>query len=150
MKSRYTVLFVFALVASAAWSQATNFIYYESATALDRSVYKHVIEAVQGADPTAEVFHSDDMRILMVRSTSGLPETAYRAPIESAGISLLPGTRTPEQLGLNQVDPNRPPVFVSTGDEAADRARYEAEVARWNQEHPEQPYGTPVHLRNGQ
>lgn len=150
MNLRYPAFIAFAMVTLLVRSQSPSFIFFGSVSPVDRSTYKHVIEAVQNVDPTAEVFHSDDMTILQVRSTSGMGEGFYRSAIENAGIALLPGTRTPEELGLTQVNPNAPPVFVVTGDDAADRARYEAAVQQWNLAHPEQTIGTALHLRNGQ
>lgn len=150
MNLRYPAFIVFAMVTLLVRSQAPSFIFFGSVTPVDRSSYKHIIEAVKNVDPTAEVFHSDDMTILQVRSTSNMGEAFYRSAIETTGVQLLPGTRTAEELGLNHVDPNGPPVFVVTGDAAADKARYEAAVAQWNIAHPDQPIGTAIHLRNGQ
>ena len=103
---------------------------------------------MKDADPSADVFHSDDMRIIQVRQSGGLTEQGYRTAITQAGVDLLPGTRTAEELGLNQVPANSPPVYVATGDEAADVARYQASVSQWNAAHPDQQVSTtPVHLR---
>ena len=150
MNLRYPAVIVLTMLTLLVRSQAPSFIFFGTVSPVDRSLYKHVIEAVKDVDPTAEVFHSDDMTILQVRSTSNLGEGFYRSAIETTGVSLLPGTRTPEELGSTQVNPNTPPVFLVTGDDAADRARYEAAVQQWNLAHPDQPIGTALHLRNSQ
>lgn len=129
-------------------AQAPGYTFFEASTAVDMSQLKFIIEAVQNADPSADVFHSDDMTILQVRHSGGLPEAAYRAAIESTGVALQAGTRTPEQLGLTQVDPNAPPVFVVTGNDAADAEQYRNAVEQWNAAHPDQQMSaTPVHNR---
>ena len=40
------------------------------------------------------------------------------------------------------------PVYIVTGDEAADLARYQAARELWNAAHPEAPIAAPVHLTN--
>lgn len=140
-------LAVFAL-ASIAFAQSPGFSFYRAATPVDRSQLKLIIQAVKDVDPSADVFHSDDMTILQIRHQGALTEQVYRHAIEQAGIGLLAGSPTAEELGLNQVPVGGPPVYAATGDDAADQARYAAAVEQWNVAHPDQQLSTtPVHLR---
>ncbi len=148
MMNRILPLIFMLTVTSMVQAQAPGYFFFESATAINGSQLKHIIQAVKDADPSADVFHSDDMRIIQVKQAGGLTEQGYRAAITQAGVTLLPGTRTAEELGLNQIPANSPPMYVGTGDDAADMARYQASVAQWNAAHPDQQVSaTPVHLR---
>lgn len=148
MLNRILPLLVTMALAPMVKGQTPGYIFFETTAAVDMSQLKFIIEAVQNADPAADVFHSDDMTILQVRHSGGLTEAAYRVAIEQTGVALRPGTRTAEDLGLNQVDANAPPVFVVTNDPAADELRYRAAVEIWNAAHPDQLMNaTPVHSR---
>lgn len=133
-------------LACGAHAQQAGFLYFEAQQPITQQQLKLLMEGIQTLDATAEVFHSDDYRIVQVKSANLQPEAIYRAFLETRGVALRPGTRTPEELGIN----NRPavPVYVATGDAAADRARYRAAVEQWNALHPDQPYSVnPVHER---
>lgn len=126
--------------------QSPQFLFFQSETPVTRSQYKFVIEAVMNVDAQAEVFHSDDMTILQVKSPNMQGEQVYRSAITGTGIALQPGLRSAESLGIN-ITPTVP-VYVSTGNDADDLARYQAAVAAWNAAHPEQQVSSvPVHLR---
>ena len=147
MNRTLPLIFMLALT-SMVKAQAPGYFFFESATAINGSQLKHIIQAVKDADPSADVFHSDDMRIIQVRQSGGLTEQGYRAAVIQAGVTLLPGTRTAEELGLNQVPANSPPMYVATGNEALDITNYQASVAQWNAAHPDQQVSaTPVHSR---
>ena len=109
---------------------------------------KFIIEAVVNADPYAQVFHSDDMTILQVKHSGTMTESAARSAIVSTGLVLQAGNPTPDELGLIAVDPNAPPVFFQTGDDAGDQERYRMAVEQWNATHPESTLSTtPIHRR---
>lgn len=129
-------------------AQSSEFIFFETEAPVDRSQLKFIIQAVLDVDPGAGVFHSDDLSILQVKPSNGLSEQAYREAIGQAGITLRPGTRTAEELGLNQTPTDGPPVYIATGNDAVDMPRYQAAVEQWNAAHPDQPLSpTPVHNR---
>ncbi len=132
---------------SAAMAQSATFHFFRSAQPFDRSQYKVMISAVLDADPLAEVFHSDDMTIVQVKAGGGLAAESYRQALLGVGVPLLPGTVSPEEL--NPAPPaDAPPVFIATGHEEADMARYQAAVEAWNANHPEAPLSPiPVHRR---
>lgn len=133
--------------ASIACAQSPTFHFFRSAQPFDRSQYKVMIAAVADADPMAAVFHSDDMTIVQVKAGSGLPAESYRQALLGAGIQLLPGTLSPEEVHP-AAQSDLPPVFIATGDEAADMARYQAAVQAWNATHPDNTLSPiPVHLR---
>ena len=146
MKLRYPALVAFVILVINARAQQSQFHYFEAAQPVPVAQLKHLTEALASVDANAEIFHSDDRRILQLKSSTLQPEAHYRAVIQARGIVLLPGTRTADELGIN----NQPavPVFVPTGDEPADMARYRAAVEQWNAVHPEAPLSTsPIHHR---
>ncbi len=131
---------------AAAHAQSSGSIYFECEPAMAPSQYKMAIEQVMAVDPNAAVLYSDDMTIVQIRTAANTSEQAFRDALTQAGITLKPGTRTAEDLGLNAVDPNRPPVYVVTGDAGADDARYRQAVETWNATHPTEQYSTsPIH-----
>ncbi len=146
MMLRNTLLLALLITVISARAQQSQFHYFEAAQPVGVAQLKHLTEALASVDANAEIFHSDDMRILQLKSSTLQPESHYRAVIQARGIVLLPGTRTADELGIN----NQPavPVFVPTGDEPADMARYRAAVEQWNALHPEAPLSTtPIHHR---
>ncbi|HRH39807.1 MAG TPA: hypothetical protein PK760_15765, partial [Flavobacteriales bacterium] len=127
---------------------SAGFIYFESEQPITASQYKQAIEHVSDMDPQAGVFHSDDMRIVQVRTSTYRTEQDYRSAIALAGITLKAQTKSAEELGINAAPANGTPVFTSTGDVNADRARYRAAVEQWNAAHPDAQLNiTPVHER---
>ena len=148
MLLRTLPLITFLATASFASAQTPQHLFFQAETAIDRSQFKFIIEEMLSTDPTAEVFHSDDLTVLQVKSTSGLGEATYREAIQRTGVSLRAGTPDLVALGLTPVVPEGPPVFMVTNDPAADRARYQTDVARWNETHPNEPMNaTPLHDR---
>lgn len=125
-------------------AQGPSFLFFETVNPASPGQLKQLTESLMQLDASAELFHSDDLRILQLKSSNMQAEGIYRAFFESKGIQLRAGTRTAEELGLN-IAP-AVPVYVSTGDEQADMARYRAAVDQWNAVHPQQPISsTPVH-----
>lgn len=146
MMLRIPALILVLCLACGAHAQQAGFIYFEAQQPVSPSQLKLLVEPLMALDATAEIFHSDDFRIVQLKSANLQPEGIYRALLETQGIGLLPGTRSAADLGIN----NTPavPVYMATGDETADRARYRAAVEQWNALHPDQPYSVnPVHLR---
>ena len=129
-------------------AQADGLRSYETTEAMDRADLKFIIQAVTDLDPMAEVFHSDDMRILQVRSSAQVSDAEIRGAIQSAGTQLREGT---PDLSAYTPSPalDSPPVYVVTGNEAEDLARYQAAVAAWNQNHADQQYeAVPLHMND--
>lgn len=125
-------------------AQGPSFLFFETVNPASAGQLKQLTESLMQLDATAELFHSDDYRILQLKSSNMQAEGLYRAFFESKGIQLRAGTPTAEELGLNA----RPavPVYIATGDEQADQARYRAAVDQWNAVHPQQQISsTPVH-----
>ncbi len=146
MMLRTTALMLVLGAGLIARAQAPGFHYFQAAQPLTTAQLKLATEAVMNADPYAELFHSDDRTIVQVKSPQLQPEALYRAAIAAQAVTLLPGTRTPDELGVNPAP--AVPVYVPTGHEAADLARYRAAVEAWNAAHPDQPLSpTPVHAR---
>lgn len=144
MMHRNLLFSALLLAVSGTMAQGPTFLFFETVNPADPGQLKRLTEALTQVDANAELFHSDDYRIMQVKSNNMQPEGTYRAFLESNGIQLMPGTRTAEDLGLNAAP--AVPVFVPTGDEQADQARYRAAVDQWNAVHPQQPISaTPVH-----
>ena len=115
--------------------------FYQAADTFDRAQLKYVMEAVADAFPDAEVFPSDDMRVLQVKTTTPVNDAELRSAIASAGVQLLPGT--PDLKALYGEAPDVP-MYVDTGDPPADHARYVQAVNDWNEAHPDQPLPQPL------
>lgn len=146
MVLRLLLAAAFATAGAGSFAQGPGFLFFEAAQPVPPQGIKLLHEAIAGVDPLVELFHSDDRTILQLKSAALQPEGIYRAAIEAKGIALRPGLRSADELGIN----NQPavPVYVATGDAAADRARYRAAVELWNAQHPDQPLSpTPVHER---
>lgn len=141
---RISALLLALGMAWGASAQEARFLYFEAQQPVTHAQLKMLVEPLLQLDPQAAVFHSDDMRIVQVRSTTPHPEGVYRALLEGQGIALKAGLRTPEELGINT--PPAVPVYVATGDDAADAARYRAAVELWNAQHPGEPLSpAPIH-----
>jgi hypothetical protein len=147
MIRRFLFLSALAVFAGAVSAQSAPFYFFQAEEAINRSQLKFMISAVNDLDPDASVFPSDDMTIIQVKAAGGLSADAYRQALTNAGVQLRPGTLAPEQVhGPALVD--GPPVFVVTGDDAGDLARYQAAVQAWNATHPDNQISSiPVHHR---
>lgn len=127
-------------------AQSNDLRSFEATSTLDRAALKHVIQAVVDIDPNAEVFHSDDMRVLQVRANAQVSDADLRTAIQGTGLQLREGT---PDLSAYYPAPSldTPPIYVVSGNESEDVARYQAAVAEWNQRHPEQQLSaTPLHM----
>jgi hypothetical protein len=129
-------------------AQADGLRSYEAAEALDRADLKFIIQAVTDLDPMAEVHHSDDMRILQVKADAQVSDAEIRGAIQAAGTQLREGS--PDLSAYAPAPtPDSPPVYVVTGNEAEDLARYQAAVAAWNLNHSDQQYeAVPLHMND--
>lgn len=126
------------------WAQTPEFFFFEATEPLSPQQFKLVVEAVEAADPQAGVFRSDDYGILQIKTSGLLTESDYRQTVADLGITLRPGLRSAEELGIGRVPDV--PVFVATGDDEADLARYRDAVDAWNNAHPDQLLSpVPVH-----
>jgi len=146
MMLRYTLAFALLAIAAGTRAQQSSYLFFEAAQPVPSAQLKMLVEALTAVDANAELFHSDDQRILQLKSSTVQDEAVYRAAIQGRGIVLLPGLRTADELGINAQP--AVPVYQPTGDEAADMARYRAAVEQWNALHPEaQLSTTPIHHR---
>ena len=128
-------------------AQSSDLLHLRTTAPMDRSALKAVIQLVTDLDPTAGVYHSDDMTILQIRRNPSVSDEQLRAAIAGAGVTLQPGVVDPATLHpVAGVDTE--PVYIVTGDEAADLARYQAARELWNANHPDAPIAAPVHLTN--
>lgn len=135
-------------MATGAMAQQTELLHLRTSAPMDASGLKHVIQAVMDIDPLATVSWSDDLTILQVRRNPSISVDQVRSAITGTGVGLQPGLVDPATLfpapGTTE------PVYIVTGDEAADQARYRSAVEAWNALHPEAPIGEPVHLKDHQ
>jgi hypothetical protein len=127
-------------------AQQAELLHLRTQQPMSESNLKFVIQSVVDIDPMAKVTWSDDLTIIQVRCNPSVSVEQVRAAINGAGVALQPGLVDPATLfpapGTTE------PVYIVTGDEAADKARYRAAVEAWNALHPEAPIGEPVHLLN--
>jgi len=119
MMLRTTALMLVLGAGLIARAQAPGFHYFQAAQPLTTAQLKLATEAVMNADPYAELFHSDDRTIVQVKSPQLQPEALYRAAIAAQAVTLLPGTRTPDELGVNTgpfmfPPAMRPPTWPAT------------------------------------
>jgi hypothetical protein len=116
--------------------------FFQAGSAFDDGRHKEVLIAITDLDPYAAVSVSDDMMVLQVRSTQ-LTEAQIRDAITSTGIDLLPGT--PDLQALYGTAPDVP-MYVPTGEPAADHKRYVDAVNAWNAANPDRPMPEPIPL----
>ena len=148
MSLRTLPLIALLATASLASAQTPQYLFFQAETAIDRSQFKFIIEEMMNTDPTAEIFHSDDMTVFQVKVSSGANEAVYRDAIQRTGVNLRAGTPDLVALGLTPAVVDGPPVFMVTNDPEADRARYQAAVELWNEAHPSEPMNAvPLHDR---
>ena len=146
MLSRLSSIVLLLAFGIGAQAQSPGYYFFRSEAPVQPGQFKALIEAVMNTNPNAEIFHSDDMTILQVKHNGVLSEQEARTLITGAGVALRAEAPTAEELGPNTIDPNGPPVYVITGDETADQARYSTAVEIWNSTHPEQQFSTtPIH-----
>lgn len=136
------------LATSVTMAQQAELLHLRTQQPMTESNLKQVIQSVVDIDPLATVSWSDDLTIIQVRRNPSVSVEQVRAAINGAGVGLQPGVVDPATLfpapGTTE------PVYIVTGDEAADQARYRAAVEAWNALHPEAPIGEPVHLKDNQ
>ena len=146
MRSRYILVVALLICGVSARAQSRELRSFEATTALDRTALKFVIQAMDDLDPTAEVFHSDDMRIVQVRASAEVTDAQIRSAMQTSGVQLREG-RADLSSYIPPPDPNAPPVFLVTGNDTEDLSRYQAAVSQWNAAHPDQLMDPmPLHL----
>lgn len=128
------------VICAAASVNAQGRHYFQASQVFDLGELKASIQAVVDLDPTANVFASDDMRVLQVNS-SQLSDQEIRAAITAAGLTLLPGT--PDLTALYGPAPDVP-MYIDTGDPQADHARYVQDVNEWNLNNPNDQQPQPL------
>jgi hypothetical protein len=136
------------LLGLSAKAQNPELLHLRTSAPLDASSLKHVVQAMVDIDPLATVSWSDDLTIIQVRRNPSISVDQVRSAITGTGVGLQPGLVDPATLfpapGTTE------PVYIVTGDEQSDLARYRAAVEAWNALHPEAPVGEPVHLKDNQ
>ena len=145
---RYLTTTLLMALAVGTWAQSGSFVYFESPAPMTLLDVREAMQAVADAAPGSEVFHSDDLTILQVRTTASTNEAALRAAITGAGIQLLPNTPGLQAALGGEAPADARPVYVLTGDAAGDRARYAEAVAAWNAAHPDDTITLPLEPEN--
>ncbi len=148
MRAHYSFLIALLLGALGASAQAPVQHVFEADPPLDMLTIRPVIELVKDLDPNGKVLWSDDMTILKIRIHPSVIEGELRQAITSKGVALREGTPTLAGEEPVYTTPEGRPLYVLTGDEAADRARYEQAVQQWNQNNPNDPISLPVQVRD--
>lgn len=136
--TRNRILFTLALLLGTLkiHAQSPDGRYYRTTAEIDRTALKFVIQAIVDLDPNAKVFHSDDLRIIHVKANPSVSDTELRAAMASAGVPTEPGE--PDMRAyLPEPTADTPPIYVVTGNETEDLARYRAFAEVWNVAHPD-------------
>jgi hypothetical protein len=141
MKHLYKLLIFIGLGCAVSSANAQQHTFFQATETFDHSQFKHAIQAVVDLDPMAKVFASDDMRVLQIVHNGSITPDQLRSLITSTGLQLQPGT--PDLNALYGTAPNVP-MYVPTGDAAADHARYVDAVNEWNAAHPDQQMPQPL------
>lgn len=143
MMLRYPLLVIgMALITGLAAQNTTPDRYFEAEAPLDMVSLRYVYVALNDLDPHADIFHSDDMRIVHVKANAQVGDDEIRAAFATAGVALKAGRWEPPTLDMLQTAPDGSPIHVLTNDAAADRARYQQAVEQWNAANP----GAPIEI----
>ena len=117
-------------------AQSPDGRFYRSTAVIDRTALKHVIQAIVDLDPYAKVLHSDDIRSLLVKANTSVNEAELRTAMLNAGVATEPGV--PDlRAYLPEPTADTPPIYVVTGNETDDLARYRTVAEAWNAAHPD-------------
>lgn len=146
---RYRTLFGLALLLGTLHIHAQNADgrYYKATAPLDLVSLKMVTQAMVDLDPYAQVTHSDDMRIVHVRVHPSVTDAEIRNAMAGARVAVEAGV--PDlRAYLPPPNPDAPPAYVVTGDDAGDLQRYRAAAEAWNRQHPERAVAVePAHIQ---
>ena len=141
MENLYKLVVILGLGCMVVSANAQQHTFFQATDAFDHSQYKHAIQAVMDFDPTAKVFASDDMRVLQIVHNANVTNDQLRSLITDTGLQLRAGSPDLEALCGPAPDV---PVYIATGDAAADHARYVDAVNEWNAAHPDQQMPLPL------
>ncbi len=133
-------LLLIAAATMRASAQDTGRHYFQAGQVFELSELKAATQAVIDLDPMANVFSSDDLRVIQVNSAQ-LSEAEIRSAITGTGLTLLPGT--PDLTALYGPAPTVP-MYIDTGDPQADHARYVQDVEEWNLNNPDNQQPQPL------
>src|SRR5688500_16142952 len=124
MDKRYSFLF-FLLIGSAAFAQERVVHYIQAEAPLEVIDQRNMTEAVLDVDPNAEIlFHFDDQSVVQINANPVVSITEIRQSIQTKGITLLADAPVIELQQPVYATPDGRPMYVATGNEAADRAAY--------------------------
>lgn len=145
MNSRYLLLIVLFLGSASAWAQETAIHYFQADQPMDVIAQRSIHETILDLDPNAVILHHfDDQSLVQINVNPSVSELELRNAIAAQGISLLAGTPViPVQEPVTTTPQGRP-LYVVTGNEAADRANYQAAVEVWNTNNPSDRIEMPL------
>lgn len=145
MRHRYLLSLALSFGALFTCAQTPDGRFFRTSAEIDRAALKHVIQAIGDLDPNAKVLHSDDLRILHVRANPSVTDAELRAAMSAAGVPVDQGT--PDlRAYLPEPSADTPPIYVVSGNETDDLARYRSAAEAWNQAHPDRPVAVdPIH-----
>jgi nucleoside 2-deoxyribosyltransferase len=126
-------------------AQDTGIRYLQTQAPLDMMGLRAVHDAVNNIDPNGMVYnHFDDQTILQFNVNPQITEQELREALAQNGIALR--AEVPVIVAQQPVytTPDGRPLYVLTGDDAADRERYENAVTEWNAAHPNDQIVLPL------
>lgn len=128
-----------------AWAQESGIRYIQAAAPLDIMALRSIDEVIRDLDPNAKYLHHfDDKSILQLEINHSVSDAELRSAITNAGVLLLPNTPVIEKQQPVYTTSDGKPLYVLTGDEAADRARYVQAVEEWNAQNPQDQLAMPL------
>jgi hypothetical protein len=146
MKNRLILPMFLLLAALAGHAQDGGVRYLQIEAPLDMMSFRALHEAVNNLDPNGVVYdHFDDRTIIQFNIDPSVNDMELRQAIAQAGITVLPGTPVVVRQEPVYVSPDGRPLYVVTGDAAADRARYQQAIEQWNLSHPNDQLQMPLH-----
>ncbi len=126
-------------------AQDTAIRYLQTEAPLDMMGLRTLHEVVHNIDPNGVVYdHFDDPTIIQFNVNPQITEQDLRDAIAQHGISLRAEVPVIVPQQPVYTTPDGRPLFVLTGDEPADRARYENAVTEWNAAHPDDQIVLPL------
>ncbi len=137
MVKRYSFLLLLLCGSLASMAQQRVVHYIQAEAPIDIIGQRHMTEAVRDVDPNAELFfHFDDLSIVQINASPIVPIGEIKSSIATYGIALREAAPVITPQPQVNTTPDGRPLYVLTGNEAADRAAYQQAVETWNANNP--------------
>lgn len=129
---------VCSIASAQKWTEVDRIIRFDGSFSASQSKFIH--EGIRDQDPTALIWIDVAVQKVLVRAHSELDREQLQAAVGIAGLQITYlGPPLHEANGQKSLaaGSDAAPTFYSTGDAAADNARYEMEKRAWIEAHPD-------------